>query len=117
MSDRYLPISVRRLRQAGVTRGHLSLPNRIGATSDNSFTVQGRFRYCNTCLAHVLALLSRVSPPRLPASSVIRPRGRHFIAPVDRSLTAMSPDDVLLTSSDPVPHADVMLTSSKKRAK
>jgi hypothetical protein len=35
---------------------------------------------------------------------------------VDRSQAATSPDDVLLTSSNPDPHADVMLTSLKKRA-
>ena len=112
MSDRYLPISVRRLRHArtdGAPKFHRS-------PSDSFFIVQEGSRYGDICPVHVPVLLSRTSPPRLPTSSVIRPRGCHFIAPVDRSLTATSPDDVLLTSSNPVPHDDVMLTSSKKRA-
>jgi hypothetical protein len=116
VSDRYLPISVRRLRQASITRGQLSLPDCIGASSDNSFTVQGLFRYCDTCPAHVLALLPCTSPPHPLTSSLIRPPGRHLIAPVDLSLTATSPGDVMMTSSNPGPLDDVMLTSSKKRA-
>jgi hypothetical protein len=42
---------------------------------------------------------------------------RHLTAPVDLPLTATSPDDVMLTSPNPGPHDDVMLTSSTKRAK
>ena len=116
MYDRYLPISVRRLRQASITRGQLSLPDCIGASPDNSFIVQGRFRYCDTCPTHVLALLPCTSPPHPLTSSLSRPPGRHLIAPVDLPLTATSPGDVMMTSSNPGPLDDVMLTSSKKRA-
>ena len=104
MYDRYLPIYFRRLRHArtdGTPKFHRS-------PSDNFFVVQEGSRYGDICPVHVPVLLSRTSPPRLPNSSVIHPRGRHFIAPVDRSLTATSPDDVLLTSSNPGPHADVI---------
>ena len=97
-------------------RGQVSQPNSVGAPSDRFLAVQEGARYGDTCPSHIPSLLLPTSLPQLRTPSPIRRPGRHLIIPVDRSHAATSPDDVLLTSSNPDPHADVMLTSFKKSA-
>ena len=111
-SDRYLLISVRRLRHAGtgvaakLRRSPLwQIPCRVGG---GPIWRHLSLPCPRPAVAHVIATTAHLVP--------IRPPGRHLIAPVDRSQAATSPDDVLLTSSIPDPHADVMLTSFQKRA-